>query len=420
MHATIPLDDLVARWNFKNLPVTWPEAWTRATATRPAEIPFLTDSAILESSGYCSISPELRAALLNSAAVIRTDPLMAQTAWFIFCIYFAGAIPSSSEIATWPFVSQFVKGPAAMIPALVMLAGVERIRTVHRNRQIPEKVTRDTLTDIEIWIQTYRRQQGEWGLSNIYWLAHHFAGHIFRLGRLQFIHKPFAGPLHAFTHKTTGRVLALSTPDVKIRSDGYVDGTNDVFESQAFTPSFIASDNSVTGHPIHPLGRVLSQPVTLSLADWMPTLAPGDPILDIHIPETGPMDFDLCGDSLRQAIDFFPRHFSEFTPAIAFHCSTWFFDSQYQSILPPSSNIVRFQREFHLFPALSHDREAFLRVFVVPPIDLTTASRNTTLQRSMLDFTLAGNRLRCAGGFLPIHGLNWGSARYQTSIPESF
>lgn len=413
------LDDVLARWKFNNPPSEWPESWERAAANQPDQIPFLADSAIAQSADFCGMSPEVRAALLNAAALIRVDPLMVQTAWFLYSIYFAESIPSAAEVWTWPFVSQDAKGPAAMIPALVLLAGVPRVQADHGRRNIPVAITRDTLADIEIWIQTYRRQRGEWGFNNMAWLSHVFAGHIFRLGRLQFIHKPFNSPVYAFVHNISGRVLALSAPKVKIRSDGLVDGSNDVFDPHAFTPVFTRTKDSVTGHPIHPLGWVQENPITLSLAEWTPTLTPGDPILDIHIPESGPMNFDRCGESIHQALDFFPRYFPKTAPAVAFHCSTWFFDFQFQKILPPTSNMVRFQREFYLFPLFSSDRDAFRRVFGSPPDDLTTAPRNTTLQRAILDFTLAGNRLRCAGGFLLLPGMQWGSARYQSTWTET-
>ena len=414
------LDDVLARWDFHNPPSEWPEAWERAAANQPDQIPFLAESAIAQSAVFCGISPEVHTALLDAATLIRSDPLMVQTAWFLYSLYFADSIPSAATIWTWPFVSQYVKGPAALIPALVLLAGVPHVQAAHGKRNIPTAVTRDTLADIEIWIRTYRRQHGEWGFNNMSWLSHAFSGHLFRLGRLQFIHKPFAGPAHAFIHNTSGRVLALSAPDVKIRTDGFVDGTNDLFDPLAFNPVLTQSEGAVTGHPIHPLGWVETQPLTLSLAEWTPTLAPGKPILDIHIPESGPMDFDLCGEAIRQALSFFPRHFPESIPAVAFHCSTWFFDFQFQKILHPTSNIIRFQREFYLFPLFSYDREAFRRVFGSPPTDLTTAPRDTSLQRAILDFTLAGHRLRCAGGFLLIPGLKWGSARYQVTLPETF
>lgn len=412
------LNALNDRFGFQSIPPDWPAQWERAAASQPDPLPFLDDHAIQEAADFCALSTEIRDALGSAAAQARNDPLLVQTAWFLHHLYFADPPPTPADIWAWPFVSQFAHGPAALIPALVLLAGVPRLRARHAQRAIPSEITRATLTDLEIWIRDYRQQHGEWGLSNLPWLSHGLAGRLFRLGRLQFIHKPFAGPVHAFRHKTTGQVVALSGPEVRIRSDGFVDGTNDEFDPQAYQPQISRTATAVTGHPIHPLGWVRPTPITLSFAEWAPALAPGDPILDIHIPAAGPMAFELCGESIRQALDFFPRHFPEAAPAVAFHCSTWFFDFQFQKILPPTSNIVRMQREFYLFPLFSYDREAFRRAFGTPPTDLTTAPRDTHLRRAILDFTLAGHRLRCAGGFLPVRDLVWGSARYQTSIPE--
>jgi hypothetical protein len=420
MTAPFSLNDVLARWAFNHPPASWVDAWPRVAGSQPAVIPFLAESAIGDSARFCGMSDEIQTVLLQAAAIIRADPLMAQTAWFLHAQYFGADIPAATEVWNWPFVSQYARGEAALIPALVLLAGVPRLREQHQTRHIPESITRDTLADIEIWIHTYRRQQGEWGLNNMAWLTHAFAGRLFRLGRLQFGHKPFTAPVHAFEHRVSGRVVALSGSEVKIRCDGFVDGTNEDFDPQAFHPLYNPSAESVTGHPIHPRGWVLPRPITLSLLDWNPILHPGDPILDIHIPESGPMDFDQCGESLRQALDFFPRYYPEWAPARAFACGTWFFDFQYQKILPPSSNIVRVQREFYLYPLFSYDREAFRRVFGSPPADLDQAPRHTALQRALIDFTKAGGRLRCAGGFLPIPHLAWGTARFQTDLPDPF
>jgi hypothetical protein len=56
-----------------------------------------------------------------------------------------------------------------------------------------------------------------------------------------------------------------------------------------------------------------------------------------------------CRDSLRQAYAFFARYSPE-RPIKASFCHTWFFTPQLQQLLPPQSNVVRFQREFYLFP----------------------------------------------------------------------
>ncbi len=327
-------------------------------------------------------------------------------------MYYTDPLPAPAAVFGWPNVARPLPAATAMLPALVLLAGVPRLRARHEARGIPAAVTRDTLKDIAIWMEHFHRRQGYWGLQNMGWPTNAMDARLFRLGRLQFIHKAYDGPVRAFRH-ADGRVTALWGSDIALRRDGYVDGTNDVFDQRKWTAMYQMTDREVSGYPVHPQGRVRPRPVTLPLAEWQPVLRPGDSVLDIHIPEDGRMDFDACGASMRQAVDFFTRHFPDKPAAKAFVCGTWFFDAQYRQLLPPMSNIVRFQREFYLWPMLSYDREPFWRVFGEQPADLAAAPRDTALRRAMLDFAQAGGQLRCAGGFCLIDGMAWGSARYQ-------
>ncbi|WP_136640295.1 acyltransferase domain-containing protein [Subtercola vilae] len=56
----------------------------------------------------------------------------------------------------------------------------------HRERGIPEQVTRDTLADVGRHLAISRRVTGEFSLQTWRWLTHHFTVRIFALGRLQF------------------------------------------------------------------------------------------------------------------------------------------------------------------------------------------------------------------------------------------
>jgi hypothetical protein len=75
----------------------------------------------------------------------------------------------------------------------------------------------------------------------------------------------------------------------------------------------------------------------------------GDPALDLHIPEQGPLTPPACNRSLRWARDFFPRHFSAERYRVAI-CTSWLLDDQLAAYLKPDSNIIRFQRRFSLLP----------------------------------------------------------------------
>jgi len=406
-------DDIMATLGFDETPAGWREAWEEAQAAFPGDVPFLAEAFIAEACRFSAFPPEIEQEFQRAAAAFRSDPDLRRAAWFLYRLYHRDPMPPGPEVFAWPCVAKPL-GPAhAMLPALVLLAGVPRMRVMHEARGIATDVTRVTLRDIEIWMRHFHRNQGYWGLQNMGWPTNHFAGRLYRIGRLQFIHIPHRGQERVFLHRETGRVVALWAGEAKVRRDGYIDGTNDIFDEEARVLEFSMGDDIAEGFLIHPKGLVTSQRVMLPLAEWRPALLPGDSVIDIHIPEDGKMDFDECGESLRQAQAFFLRHFPERPPAVAFVCGTWFFDAQYQQLLPPTSNIVRFQREFYLHPLLSRDIEPFWRVFGGMPEDLSTAPRDTALRRAMLDFKAAGGLLRSAAGFCLIDGMEWGTGRYQ-------
>ncbi|MFF4485811.1 acyltransferase domain-containing protein [Streptomyces sp. NPDC001544] len=79
--------------------------------------------------------------------------------------------------------------PAALarcFPVYVFLAALPHTRAYHRERGIPADVSRHTLADLGRHLAVHRRRHGEAGLESPRWLAHHFRGELYQLGRLQF------------------------------------------------------------------------------------------------------------------------------------------------------------------------------------------------------------------------------------------
>ncbi|MFI9649761.1 acyltransferase domain-containing protein [Streptomyces sp. NPDC052040] len=68
----------------------------------------------------------------------------------------------------------------------VFIAALPFVRAHHRERGIPEEVTRRTLADLGRQVAVHRRRRGTGGLLFPWWLALHFHGELFQLGRLQF------------------------------------------------------------------------------------------------------------------------------------------------------------------------------------------------------------------------------------------
>lgn len=77
-------------------------------------------------------------------------------------------------------------GENAQANVLTALYKCERLAAEYARLGIDESVLLDTLSDVVIWTDTWFSIRQEFGLMEVGWLAHHFAGKLFRLGRLQF------------------------------------------------------------------------------------------------------------------------------------------------------------------------------------------------------------------------------------------
>jgi hypothetical protein len=269
--------------------------------------------------------------------------------------------------------------------------------------------------------EDYFQENGHWGISPriLGWLLNHWRGELYRLGRLQFVPGRFHGRLRAFRHRRTGAVVALSEEGVRYRADGQVDGAGGVSDAEGgWTAALLETERGVEGCPIAPWGRTFREPAYLPADEWLPVLTPGDGVLDIHIAAGSPMEFDGCGDSLRRALAFFPRHFPD-RPFAGFACGSWILDAQFEQLLPATSNLVRFQQEVYLFPGRSGSGTTLRTVFGhgLTLADLPRFPRETTMQRAFARHLEAGGHFRGGGCFLLKDDLAWGSQVYRRGWP---
>ena len=108
----------------------------------------------------------------------------------------------------------------------------------------------------------------------------------------------------------------------------------------------------------------------------------GDPILNMHIPSSGPFPRELRYDSYRKAFEFFPDiRCGKYLPI---RCSSWLLNPAHDDYLDPNSNIVDFLHDFDLFATGTDDLPGDLwRVFghhISKPID--ELPTDTSLRRN--------------------------------------
>jgi hypothetical protein len=301
---------------------------------------------------------------------------------------------------------------------LLALSGIPKSREYFKKMQMPQDVADWAVKDISLWCAHFKKNKGFVGLTPriLGWECGLLRGKLYRLGRLQFNIRPFSGHLRAYRNKASGEVLALAEDSLKLNSDGQFDGVDGVFDPNAWISVFRLENGKAEGNPVSPLGFVKRETVALDLDEWEEALVSGDPILDTHIPAGAAMTVEACADSFNRALEFFPKYFPDKTFK-GWACESWFLDVQYEKILPETSNILNFQREYYLFPEKESGEESYWRVFGEDGMKdgIENAPRNSSMQRAVAEFIENGGRLRAGGAFFLKDDLPYGRQVYRNS-----
>lgn len=127
----------------------------------------------------------------------------------------------------------------------------------------------------------------------------------------------------------------------------------------------------------------------------------GDPVINIHIPEDGALDLALCSKSLKAMAEFFAEFHKDYNWK-AVICQSWLLDCQLRSMLPASSNIIKFQNTGIHYP-VDEAADTVFRVFGNQ--DPFAIKNPTSLQRKAADFLRQGGVFREEGLCIPRHKL---------------
>lgn len=286
--------------------------------------------------------------------------------------------------------------------ALIALSAAPTRERVFASAGLPADAAQGAVRDVCIWIDHFFRNRNIAGISAriLGWDYSVLNGTPLTLGRLQFVLKPFAEKLAVF-RSAADEVLALAADGERFDRDGVCDGVDGEHDPEAWTASLAETATAVTGYPITPFGRAERRTVTLDKAVWKPVFRTGDWTLETHIPEEGPLDPAACGAAMRRAWEFFSRRHPD-REIKSFSCLSWLLDPQYETILQPDSRILKFMRQYYLFPIPESGADAGWRIFGEDGLKngLAEAPRRTGMQRRVADFLARGGKLRSGGGFL--------------------
>ncbi len=392
--------------------------WDESQRSLPDGTPFFLETDfVADACREAGVMTAVAEGALSAAPKIESQPAARALAWHFHSSLFASRQYDLSLIHRWPSLDAVLDGDGRMLYLLVLLSGLPGLRKLNAAHSVPDDVQRATLSDIGRWFGGEEDQppRPPWGITPkaVSWLVYHMRGELYRVGRLQYQFGEFGLPVTAFRNRETGVVIALSEDGVEYRQDGGRATEETDGGARAWRSRLTTTGRRVIGTPISPDGRALREQIAIETSRWERVLGRGAPVLHIHIPSGGPMRHAECGESLARATEFFPRHFPD-RPFAAFACASWLLDSELQCLLPESSNIVRFQKEFYLVPSWLSAEHLVKRVMGVALEDLSTAPRSTSLQRALLALLESGQRLSPTGGgcFLFPEDLDWGAQVY--------
>ncbi len=214
----------------------------------------------------------------------------------------------------------------------------------------PLEILREGAGDVAIWVKHHEENFGFPGLQwrIVGWSRGFYAGSLIQLGRLQCnTDSLFEGHFHVFR------------------------GPNGELQTGSDAP-----------------------------AGWTCALAPHDPVISIHIPASGPLKIPDCKASIRRMAEFFDKYLPDFGYK-AVVCYSWFLDPQLKDILPPHSNILRFQEMGHLFE-FAEASETIWRVFGEKGVreGVNAVPHVTDMQKRMAAFVNAGGEFKSGGMFI--------------------
>lgn len=407
----------------QTVPRIWTETWEQSARAREgAAADWLTDETLAAVCSEIGLSRDTTEACLSDARAIRSSPDLLELAWHCCWVIFHSGLDVLPLIGEWPMPGMLTGKPGHRLPAffyaVVLLSGADVTYQKNRARGIPDSVTSTTLRDLDLWIHECLLWTGKPGFLELCWLIYHFGGRLFELGRLHFDVRDNDVGFHVLQRVSesarpggTAELVILAERGMRFRGDGqFADA--DRADAPGWWEAELSEDSECfRGSPASPDGCVEQRGVRFSKSEWRRIMDGASPVLGVHIPSAGPFHGPLtpeaCEESFRAAVPFFREHFPEHAFR-GFTCKSWLLDHQLARYLPASSNIVAFQRRFHLAPLrAATDEQVLERVFGIaahdPPIDFdwARAPQDTSLRRILARHALAGGRWRMGGGIIP-------------------
>ncbi|MBP1756406.1 MAG: hypothetical protein H6Q59_2804 [Firmicutes bacterium] len=275
---------------------------------------------------------------------------------------------------------------------LLLLACVVPSMELLKSRGVPENHY------INIPFQPMKPQleklvHGDVTVSDFPWDMNFYTCSIFLMDRFLFIPCRFGDPFTMYRNKDTNKVIALRHAGEEFRRDGQRNGINDVYDSEgSFSSLWQESDGEISANPINPMGFVERDLITISKREWEVALSPGDTLLAVHVPSGPGYNPERLRNSMLLSLEFYRTYFPELNIK-GFWSESWLYDSRLSLVLDnDTSNIIKVQRQFYLYPIEEGDGMLRYEAFGDWKADPKEVELKTSLQKAAADYMSTGAR----------------------------
>ena len=341
-------------------------------------------------------SEELEAALREYLQFLRKrDDLLQLAETYHNDIYENGRY-TPAEVVRLPECDGREQG---MLFAVIFLARYARMDEILALRGIDPKQKQTALDIFCTQINKNKAVTGKYGFNGYYRMAtvNMLKPNRYTLGRLVFETATFDYPFEIYRRKSDGADLPMALPGFRYLPDGR-QATRD-YAGECFEPTLEVTDRQVTGYTFDGDGRLIFEPVTLSLAEYEKAVAKGDDAISIHIPGGGRMTPEAVADAIAQAKEFFAKHFADMDFKV-YMCSSWLMDTAMREFLSPETNILKFQNIFRVVLTGVNTFSLHWHIFGIEQfVPLTELKPANDFQRTFLDRAKDGKTMYSGLGY---------------------
>lgn len=212
----------------------------------------------------------------------------------------------------------------------------------YKEEGISEEVFWDTFQDIRFWCENTEREYGTLGLAVYEWFYRHIDMVLFRFGRLQF---------------------------EKMEMEySVIEEISDVQKDFSLLKQSIGKEEEGTN-------------------DKKLKIEKGTDVINIHIPQGEPLNWEECKKSLEAVKHFWGSD----KPYV---CHSWLLYPGLDAVLSEKSNIREFRKHFKVLQVDYKEREAEWRVFGKVLKNVVEYPEDTSLQKRVKEYLLSG---KCLG-----------------------